>query len=51
LVVPKTQNYEAFTTKPLITAAIIFHLFLMLPAVNFDNQFGRRTDEIDDVNS
>ena len=49
MVVPKTQNYEAFTTEPLITPAIIFHLFLMLPAVNFDDQFWEETDEINDV--
>jgi hypothetical protein len=49
LVVPEPQHLKALLHKPLIPPAIISLLFLMLAAINFNDQAALQTNKINDV--
>ena len=49
MVIPEAQNHNAFIAKLPVATIVILLLFGMLTTIDFDNQFGRKTDEIDDV--
>jgi hypothetical protein len=48
---PKTQNTKSPAVQPIAPLAIIFTLHLMLPAIDFDDEFLLKAHEIDDVPS
>jgi hypothetical protein len=49
LIVPKPQCSESLRLKLPVPARIIFGLLLMLPAIEFDNQFHLQAGKIGDI--